>query len=107
MNGKHQRGQISEAICALHLSRRGWWVFAPIFALSGPVDLVAVHPRGYVALVDVKTDSRRRLAGRSNTYAISRVRSPLQKRLRVLLAYTSDEGIRWKGASAAMKELLK
>lgn len=106
MHAKHQVGQVSEARVALHLSQRGWWVFAPVFALSGPVDLVAVHPKNYVALIDVKTETKRSLKGRPGQYRISRVLSPLQKQLQVFFAYASSDDITFVGCSDAVQELL-
>ena len=44
MHAKHQVGQVREARVALHLSQRGWWVFAPTYAVAGPIDRLAVHP---------------------------------------------------------------
>ena len=106
MHAKHQVGQVSEARVALHLSQRGWWVFAPIFAVAGPIDLIAVHPRVYIALIDVKTETKRSLANRPGKYRISRVLSPLQKRLQVFFAYASSDDIKFVGCSDEMNELL-
>tara|TARA_R110002110_G_scaffold240548_1_gene456776 strand:- start:206 stop:454 length:249 start_codon:yes stop_codon:yes gene_type:complete len=70
-----------------------------IFRAAGPIDLIAMHPRtrNWI-LIDVKTDTKRAQRPGYTKQRVYRVRSMLQKKLGVVLAYTDPESgkIEWR-----------
>ena len=87
----HKRGTRSELIAAAHLIELGYYVFSPVVHQQGPIDLVAVDTEGKITLLDVKTNCERVITGRKKPARIYRVRSPLQKVMKVSLAYVSED----------------
>lgn len=91
-NEKHLRGGWAEAICTARLIEAGYLVFNNVMS-SGPIDLICVHPRYGIYLIDVKAESKRparrgeKLS--KNKYRIHRPLRPLQKLMRVRVAYVS------------------
>ena len=89
MNIPHGKGLISETILAEYFLRHRFYVFRPISAF-GPVDLVAISSEtGNIYTLDAKTESFRKLKGRSKKYRISRVLSKEQKKMGVRIAYVN------------------
>jgi Holliday junction resolvase-like predicted endonuclease len=91
-HSKIQTGSISEATVARHLTTKGWVVYTMIFRNAGPIDLIAMHPPTRTWLfIDVKTETTRSLKPGLKEQRIYRVRTKLQKKLGVVLAYTDAE----------------
>jgi hypothetical protein len=87
MHKTHQDGEICETILAEYLIRAGYLVFRPS-AVTGPVDIVAVHPdTGNVYLLDSKKDSKRLVPPRKTPTRIYRTLTKEQKKLGVRMAY--------------------
>ena len=84
--GRHTTGDVCEAMLTEYLLRRGWFVLRPITA-HGPVDVAAITPEGDLYLFDSKNDSKRVNRGRKKEARIHRIRTPLQKKLGVRIAY--------------------
>tara|TARA_E500000318_G_C3440589_1_gene164825 strand:- start:2 stop:421 length:420 start_codon:yes stop_codon:yes gene_type:complete len=74
-------GKQSELIAAAWLIGRGCYVYSP-FIEQGPVDLIALTPKGEIHLFDVKTVSRRK-----DGSVISRTLKQGQQKLGVRLLY--------------------
>jgi Holliday junction resolvase-like predicted endonuclease len=86
--GKRERGAWAETFCAQWLIERGYWVSRNI-AHDGPFDLVAVNKVGKVTLFDVKYVSYK---GRRRDASSFRVRSDLQKIMKIHLLVVDNEG---------------
>ena len=69
----------------VHLMKMGNLVFKTLHD-TGCVDFVTVDKQGNVNLYDVKTMSRRR-SGKRKGHHISRLRTPLQQKLKVNIIY--------------------
>ena len=69
-----------------HLFRNNYWILRP-YAGQGPVDVAAISEAGDIYLFDAKKDARRVNPGRNTRARIHRVRSDIQKRLGVRIAY--------------------
>ena len=69
-----------------HLFRNNYWILRP-YAGQGPVDVAAISEEGDIYLFDAKKDARRVNPGRNTRARIHRVRSDIQKRLGVRIAY--------------------
>jgi len=87
----HKRGTRSELIAAARLIDLGYYVFSPVVHQQGPIDLVAVDEEGKVSLLDVKTNCERIDTGRKKPHRIYRVKTPLQKVMKVVFAYVSED----------------
>lgn len=95
-NEKHLIGGWAEATCTARLMEAGYLVFNNVMS-TGPIDLICVHPRHGVFLIDVKAESKRsaKRANKKisrNKYRIHRPLKPLQKLMRVRVAYVSRDG---------------
>ena len=88
--GRHTTGDVCEAILTEYLLRRGWFVLRPITA-HGPVDVAAITPEGDMYLFDSKNDRKRMNLGRKKADRIYRIRTNLQKKLGVRIAYVDME----------------
>jgi hypothetical protein len=89
MHKTHQDGEICETILAEYLIRAGYLVFRPT-AVTGPVDIVAVHPdTGNVYLLDSKKDKKRIQQPRKTPTRIYRKLTDTQKKLGVRMAYVN------------------
>lgn len=88
--GRHTTGDVCEAILTEYLLRRGWFVLRPITA-HGPVDVAAITPEGDMYLFDSKNDRKRINLGRKKADRIYRIRTNLQKKLGVRIAYVDME----------------
>ena len=89
MQIKHLKGQISETILTEYFLRHKFYVFKPIAAF-GPIDLVVISSiTGKTYAVDAKTESFRKLKGRSGKYRISRTLSEEQRKMGVRIAYVN------------------
>tara|TARA_R100000005_G_C4993573_1_gene200590 strand:- start:830 stop:1174 length:345 start_codon:yes stop_codon:yes gene_type:complete len=89
MDFRQQEGRIAEAILTEHFLRLGYYVFVPLAAF-GPMDLVIINPEtGEVVLLDAKKDKKRVKGwkGRSPNLRIHRLRTSMQKKLGVRMAY--------------------
>ena len=88
----HMVGELCEIILTENLLRRGWYVYKPLL-VWGPIDVIAVTPRGKIFLFDAKADRFRRNPGRKKGthQRIYRPRSALQKLLGVRIAYVDEE----------------
>ena len=86
--GKQERGAWTEVFAAQWLIERGYWVSRNI-AHNGPFDLVAVNKVGKVTLFDVKYVSYK---GKRRDASSFRVRTELQKLMRVHLLVVDNEG---------------
>ena len=82
---RHQTGDVCESILAEYLLRKDWWVFLPLSSY-GPVDVVAITPEAEIFLFDSKADRFRKIQNNR----IYRVRSALQKKLNVRMAYVNE-----------------
>ena len=74
-------GKRSELVAAEWLLSQGCYVYAP-FIEQGPVDLIALSPKGELLMFDVKTVARR-----ENGTIISRTLKQKQQQLGVRLLY--------------------
>jgi hypothetical protein len=83
---RRQQGQICEAILSEWLLRNNYWILRP-YAGQGPVDVAAISEEGDIYLFDAKKDARRVNPGRKTRTRIHRVRSDIQNRLGVRMAY--------------------
>jgi hypothetical protein len=88
---KGLKGSRSEIIAAAHLVEIGYYVFSPVVHQQGPIDLIAINQQGHILLIDVKTDGKRINTGRKHPSRIYRIRTPLQKKLNVVLAYVNED----------------
>lgn len=89
MHITHNKGLISETILTEYFLRRKFYVFKPTAAF-GPIDLVVISSEtGKIYTLDAKTESFRKLKGRSKKYRISRVLSKEQKKIGVRIAYVN------------------
>ena len=86
MDKRHTEGQICEIILEEYLLKLGMYVFRPN-AAQGPVDVVAIDPKGGIYLFDAKKDAERVNPGRTKPARIYRVLSPVQRLLGVRMAY--------------------
>lgn len=85
----HLVGQLAETIVLEHFVREGWYAYTPL-SHQGPADLIFINPEdGEVLLLDVKSDRWRVNTKRVTPSRIYRVRSPLQKKANVRMAYTN------------------
>jgi hypothetical protein len=84
------------ALCELRLAQwlieNHYWTFSPLINHDGPIDLVAVGQDGEVLLLDSKADNMRVNKGRNSPSRIYRLRSELQKKLGVRIAYVKADG---------------
>ena len=78
-------GKRSELIAASWLMSQNCYVYTP-FIEQGPIDLIALTPKGELLLFDVKTVGRRK-----NGSIISRLLTDTQKKLGVRLLYVDLE----------------
>lgn len=78
---KAKQGLLAEHIATQWLIDQDFWVFRPLNQV-GPIDLIAISPKGRVYLFDVKA-----LAFRQGGYPIHRIRSNFQKLAGVHLLY--------------------
>jgi len=78
-------GKRSELIAASWLMSQNCYVYTP-FIEQGPIDLIALTPKGELLLFDVKTVGRRK-----NGSIISRLLTDIQKKLGVRLLYVDLE----------------
>lgn len=78
-------GKRSELIAAAWLMSQNCYVYTP-FIEQGPIDLIALTPKGELLLFDVKTVGRRK-----NGSIISRMLNPNQIKLGVRLLYVDLE----------------
>jgi hypothetical protein len=95
-NQKHLTGGWAEAVCTAKLMKAGYLVFNNVMS-TGPIDLICVNPRYGIYLIDVKAESKRpnKLTDQTysqNKYRIHRPLKPLQKLMRVRVAYISKDG---------------
>jgi len=74
-------GKRSELVAAEWLMSQGCYVYSP-FIEQGPIDLIALNPKGELLLFDVKTVARR-----ENGSIISRTLKQKQQKLGVRLLY--------------------
>ena len=91
MDFHQQEGRIAEAILTEYFLRLGYYVFAPM-AAYGPIDIVVVNPETReVVLLDAKKNHERTKGwqGRAPNHRIHRMRTPIQKKLGVRLAYVN------------------
>ena len=89
MHITHNKGLISETILTEYFLRHKFYVFKPTAAF-GPIDLVVISSEtGNMYMLDAKTESFRKLKGRSGKYRISRVLSKEQKKMGVRIAYVN------------------
>jgi hypothetical protein len=89
MHITHNKGLISETILTEYFLRHKFYVFKPTAAF-GPIDLVVISSEtGKIYTLDAKTESFRKLKGRSGKYRISRVLSKEQKKMGVRIAYVN------------------
>ena len=91
MDFHQQEGRIAEAILTEYFLRLGYYVFAPM-AAYGPIDLVVINPKTReVVLLDAKKNHERTKGwqGRAPNHRIHRMRTPIQKKLGVRLAYVN------------------
>jgi hypothetical protein len=79
-------GKLGETILQMTLLEKGFMIFFPISS-QGPVDLVAISSEGVTHFFDAKVDRARINPGRPKAERIYRVRSRLQKKLGVHMAY--------------------
>ena len=86
--GNRERGAWAEAYAAQWLIERGYWVSRNI-AHDGPFDIVAVNKAGTVTLFDVKFVSYK---GRRRNVSSFRIRSDLQKLMKIHLLVIDNEG---------------
>lgn len=96
LNEKHILGGWCEAVCTATLIKAGYLVFNNVMS-SGPIDLICVHPSRGIFLIDVKMDSLRRTRRKGKIrsrkpYRITRPLKPMQKLMRVRIAYVSRDG---------------
>ena len=82
---KVREGKRSELLAAEWLMAQDCYVYTP-FIEQGPIDLIALTPKGEFLLFDVKTVGRRK-----NGSIISRLLSDTQKKLGVRLLYVDLE----------------
>ena len=82
---KVREGKRSELLAAEWLMAQDCYVYTP-FIEQGPIDLIALTPKGEFRLFDVKTVGRRK-----NGSIISRLLSDTQKKLGVRLLYVDLE----------------
>ena len=82
---KVRDGKRSELIAAQWLISQNCYVYAP-FIEQGPIDLIALTPKGEFLLFDVKTVGRRK-----DGSIISRMLKPTQQKLGVRLLYVDLE----------------
>lgn len=78
---KARDGGAGELLAAAWLLRQNCYIYFP-WVEQGPIDLIAVSPKGETFFFDVKVASRR-----ANGTIISRLLSPVQKKLGVRLLY--------------------
>ena len=83
---RQQQGQICETILTEWLLRQGYYVLRPL-AAQGPVDVAAISEAGDIYLFDAKKNATRVNPGRKTRTRIHRVRSDIQNRLGVRMAY--------------------
>ena len=94
MHITHNKGLISETILTEYFLRHKFYVFKPTAAF-GPIDLVVISSEtGNMYMLDAKTESFRKLKGRSGKYKggkyrISRVLSKEQRKMGVRIAYVN------------------
>jgi len=94
MHITHNKGLISETILTEYFLRHKFYVFKPTAAF-GPIDLVVISSEtGNMYMLDAKTESFRKLKGRSGKYKsgkyrISRVLSEEQQKMGVRIAYVN------------------
>lgn len=88
--------QFTGALCELRLAEwlveNHYWTFSPVVHHNSPIDLIAVSPDGEVLLLDSKADNKRVNKGRTKPSRINRMRTELQKKLGVRLAYVQADG---------------
>tara|TARA_R110000803_G_scaffold25276_3_gene60345 strand:- start:617 stop:925 length:309 start_codon:yes stop_codon:yes gene_type:complete len=91
------KGAEAELIVAQCLVSMGYFVFSPVVSMQGPVDLIAIGEEKQIYLIDAKYDAQRIMKGRKKPSRIYRVRTPLQKKLGVKIAYvnTSTRDVRF------------
>ena len=82
---KVREGKRSELFAAEWLMAQDCYVYTP-FIEQGPIDLIALTPKGEFLLFDVKTVGRRK-----NGSIISRLLTDTQKKLGVRLLYVDLE----------------
>tara|TARA_R100001143_G_C3305047_1_gene107444 strand:- start:219 stop:569 length:351 start_codon:yes stop_codon:yes gene_type:complete len=87
----HQYGTRSELVVAEYLVDRGFYVFSPVVHQPGPIDLIAINENGNLFFIDVKTAGLRTKPNRKNPELRYRVRTALQKKLEVRLAYVGRD----------------
>ena len=85
---KHMKGTAGELPVARHFVELGYYVYSPVVYQSGPIDIIAVNDNGELLLLDAKTESTRADGSR-----VHRVRTPIQKEIRVQLAYTRNNNV--------------
>ena len=82
---KNSDGKRCELLAANWLFSQGCFVYAP-FLKQGPVDLIAINPKGETLYFDVK-----KVARRDNGSIISRMLTDTQRKLGVKLMYVDME----------------
>lgn len=87
----HQYGTRSELVVAEYLVARGFYVFSPVVHQQGPIDLIAINEDRDLFFIDVKTAGLRTKPNRKNPELRYRVRTKLQKKLRVRIAYVGRD----------------
>ena len=89
MHFTHNKGQISETILTEYFLRHKFYIFKPT-AGFGPIDLVVISSKtGKMYMLDAKTESFRKLKGRSGKPRISRVLSREQRKMGARIAYVN------------------
>ena len=89
MDKRHTEGQICETILAEYFLRRGYYVFLPLSA-HGPADILIIYSEtGKITALDAKKDKFRSVTNRPVPHRIHRVRTQIQKDIKVHIAYVN------------------
>lgn len=64
-------------------------MFSPVVFQQGPIDIIAINNQGDMLLIDAKTSSTLKKASRNTPERRYRVRTKLQKKLGVIVAYVN------------------